>query len=100
MAERKLAIRFFDVSAGDALLYEALDPTQAAEIKLRALERLGIVPRDDETPLQAWLRVMCEENGLPYTQPVPQELADAILDSDAARFVWFLAGGRRDDLHR
>jgi hypothetical protein len=64
------------------------------EVKLRALEHLGIVPRDGEWPLEAWLRVMCEENGLPYTLPVPRELANAILYSRAQRFLWFLAGGR------
>ena len=79
MAEKRLAIRFFDVNAGDALLYEALEPERAAEVKLRALERLGIVPHDGETPLQAWLRTMCEENGLTFGEPVPRELADAIL---------------------
>lgn len=93
MRDGRLAIRFFNIDAGDALIFEALDPNRAAEVKVRALERLGIQARDGETPLEAWLRAMCEENGLEYTRPCPRVLADAILDSGAARFAWFLSGG-------
>lgn len=62
------------------------------EHKKKALDVLGIVPRGDETPMQSWLRAMCEENGLKYSQPVPREIADAIVSNvNAARFMWAMA---------
>jgi len=42
--------------------------------------------------MRAWLLAMCRENNLLATIPVPQELADAILqDREAYRFLWWLA---------
>lgn len=96
MAERKVTLRVFDIDPGDSLLAESLEPHRAQEVKLRALEKLGITPRDGEDPLQAWLRSMCAENELEYSMPAPRALADAIVDSRAAlRFIWFLSGGAR-----
>jgi len=92
----KLALRVLNIDPGDALLYETFQAEGAAAVKLRALDRLGITSREGEPPLQAWIRAMCAENDLPYTQPAPRQLADAILDSRAAaRFVFFLAGSAK-----
>jgi len=75
------------------IVSEALqDRNEITEIKWRVLERLGIKRDGEASPLYAWLKTMCRENGLPETIPVPQELTDAILnDPNAYRFVWWLA---------
>ena len=75
------------------IVSEALqDRNEITEIKWRVLERLGIKRNGEASPLRAWLKAMCRENGLPETIPVPRELADAILDNrEVYRFVWWLA---------
>lgn len=85
-------LRFFDVSTKDSLLAAAFMPEEETlRLKLKSLERLGIVPMDGEKPLHAWLRVMSEENGLPFTLPAHREIVDAIMYSSASKFVLFLA---------
>ena len=65
--------------------------TQAAKIKILR-EKLGIEVKPGETPLEAWLRAMAEENGLPVQTPAHPAIREAILfDPDARRFVWWLA---------
>jgi len=60
--------------------------------KQKALDVLGIIPKDGETAFSAWIRAMCEENNLPYSKPAPKELADAITHNvSAARFAFLLA---------
>jgi len=47
--------------------------------------------RDDESALDNWLRFLCRINGLVFTRPVDSHLADAILDSGASKFLFWLA---------
>ncbi len=86
-------VRYLDISPdmlGRCLL---LDKDKAEEFKRLALRKLdGIEPAAGETCYHRWLRWLCEINGLPYTLPVPRELANAILaDAAVSRFNFFLA---------
>src|SRR5690606_2057635 len=92
MTTKEIRLRYFDVNGGDALRWEALAPEESHQAKLKALDKLGIARVGEEKPGDAWLRVMCEENGLPYTQPVPREIAEAIVwDQAVYRFYFWLA---------
>jgi hypothetical protein len=84
-------LRFFDIDSGNSLLFDVFNPSESRALKLRALARLGITPREGETPLNAWCRVMAEENGLPVQIPAHKAIADAVLFSSAQKFVFFLA---------
>lgn len=82
-----------DEAFKNLLVAEALAPAEARQKKLEVLKtRLGIEANAGEDPLQAWLRAMAEENGLPVTQPAAPELAEVVTFSDGARrFLWALA---------
>lgn len=81
-----------DESVRGILLVDAFKPEKARRAKVRALAPLGITVGDDETPLDAWHKHLCQLNGLEFTKPLPSALADAILGcADACRMVWFLA---------
>lgn len=82
-----------DDAVEENIIAEALsDKAKITEAKWRALEKLGIKRDGEDSPMRAWLLAMCRENNLPATIPVPQELADAILqDREAYRFLWWLA---------
>ncbi|MFW9770327.1 MAG: hypothetical protein ACFFEM_16030 [Candidatus Thorarchaeota archaeon] len=89
METTEIRIRYLDISADIAAKSLLVNGDSH---KQRALERLGITPRDGETPFNAWLRAMCEENNLPNSRPVPREIADAIVQNpSASRFMWLLA---------
>jgi hypothetical protein len=60
-------------------------------MKVKALSKLNILVRPDEKPLHAWLRVMSEENNLPFTLPAHPAIVSGIFSSSASKFVWFLA---------
>jgi len=54
--------------------------------------QLGIEVEPGESALQAWLRVMAQENGLPVMEPATPELVKEILSrAGALQFVWALA---------
>lgn len=85
----EIRLRFIDVSA-DTGARSLLVNGDAH--KKKALDILKITPKDGETAFDAWLRTMCEENSLPYSKPVPREIADAIVSNpSASRFMWLLA---------
>jgi len=87
----EVKVRYFDFSPDLAMKSSLLLPKEEAHsLKLRTLSKLGIVPRQGETPLVAWLRAMAEENGLPVTRPAHPALANCITGA-VGRFVFFLA---------
>jgi hypothetical protein len=92
-----IRLEWFDVDAADSLLFDALAPEDSADApKWRALSRLGVYPQPGETPLDSYLRWLSAINGLPYSKPAAEPLADAIkCNASVVRFVFFLAGGRR-----
>jgi hypothetical protein len=91
-----IRLEWFDVDAADSLLFDAVTPeAQAEALKWRALSRLGVHPQVGETPLDSYLRWLAAINGLAYSKPVAEPLADAIkCNAGAVRFVFFLAGGK------
>lgn len=90
-SQAPVKLRFFDVNAADSLLHAAFSPEDNKRIKDKVLANLGITRRDGESYLDAWLRAMAEENGLPVGRPAHRALVDAIMFSSAQKFVWFLA---------
>lgn len=88
-----IKLRFLNIEhIGPSLLLDAINPQESREIKLRAVRRLGIEPRANESPLHAWLRHLSELNGKPFQLPVDSDLSDAIAsDAGARRFLWWLA---------
>ena len=73
-------------------LADVFEAERSRQLKRRALERMGIQVRDGESPSDAWLRAMCEENGLEFRLPVPEELRRAIFETPGAlRFFFWLA---------
>lgn len=96
MGEKSIKIRW--IETGDLMIKTELlataimgQPVELSATKAKALGRLGIHVREGEEPLDAYIRAMCEENGVPYTIPAPTEISDAITYSEASRFVWWLA---------
>jgi len=91
-AVEPIALRYIDIGS-DLLCKTLLAPSGTARAAaLRALDRLGIAPRAGEGALDAWLRVMAQDNGLPVTRPAHRRLVDAVLsDAGAARFMFALA---------
>lgn len=89
--DTEVKLRFFDLPAGDSLLLDAFNPSESRALKLRALARLGITPREGESPLDAWCRAMAEENDLPVQKPAHSAISQAVLFSSAQKFVFFLA---------
>jgi hypothetical protein len=90
--EKTIRLRWLDTDsklACETLLCDALNPTFMQRWKRRALERLGIQMRDGESASDAWLRTMCEENGLEFKKPVDRQLADAILENASCHRFYF-----------
>ena len=92
---RVVKVRYLDVGDPVSLLVaEAFHGEEMSRAKDAALARLGITRRPGESHLQAWLRAMAEENGVPHRVPADPRLVDAVLASPGARrFLWWLAGG-------
>lgn len=93
MDEKQIEIRYFDIDSEAALLGDALLPRDRMDaFKRKAVEQLGITIREGETPLQAWMRAMHEENELPYSQPAHRAISDAVIQNAGPfRFMWALA---------
>jgi hypothetical protein len=90
---KSITLRLFDVDTiiGDSLLAEARRNT-LDKIKDRVLQSMGITRKEGEKPIEAWLRAMAEENGLPFSLPVVPELREAVKGSpQAMRFLFWLA---------
>lgn len=85
-----VTVRYLDMSPDTAIRSSLLPQDQADALKAKALSALGIEPLDGETPLDAWLRTIAVENGLPVTRPAHPAIAQAI-SGPALRFMWFLA---------
>lgn len=87
---RWLAVTGEDV--GNGLLAAAfLSTEQLDAAKTKALANLGIKRQAHENHLMAWMRVMHEENGLAPERPAHPRIANAVLQSEASRFMWWLA---------
>ncbi|MEW6210616.1 MAG: hypothetical protein AB1631_19790 [Acidobacteriota bacterium] len=92
--ERTFKLRWLELSPDlfcASVLAEAMNKTSIPSWKRRAVERLGIEIRDGETPSDAWLRAMCGENGIEFTEPVDRDLADVIRENvSCLRFFFAL----------
>jgi len=93
--ERKeIVVRWLETSdhmIHDALLAEAKNGHESLlGIKVKALKLLGIEVEEGQTPSEAYLKAMCDENGLPFTLPAPFEIVDALQFSGAMKFYWWL----------
>jgi len=96
MAEIKLV--WFEMTQKevmDGLDAESFPDTKdrLAELKWKALEKIGITPKQfGDTPLKAWIRHLSEINGLEYTTPCHPDIASAIQwNVGCQRFLWFLS---------
>ena len=92
----EVKLRYLEVSPkglADELADSAFHPAETRDAKAQILkERLGIEVKPGETPLEAWLRAMAEENGLPVQTPAHPAIREAILfNPEAIRFIWWLA---------
>ena len=66
--------------------------TSDTTYKVKAVEKLGIEIHEGETPLQAWLRYIAEENGLLNTLPCDPKIKDAIYASpEALKFMFYIS---------
>ena len=91
-AEWVVTLRFFTFPEERFAALLAAPKEQARAQAWRLLERMGIAGVEGESPLEAWLRAMCAENGLAWSIPVPDALTECIRsDRAAAQWVWFLA---------
>jgi len=86
---RYLSIAERDGFVADSLLADALAPDRSLNLKWRSILKLGIKVLPGDTPDDAWLRAMCEENGEPFTTPVPYPIADALVNCRAAYAFYF-----------
>lgn len=87
-----ISVRYLDLNPDLVSRSSLMSKDAVEEIKRRLLSRMHILPGAGESYAHAWLRVMCEENGLTFSLPVPTELAHAISTCPgAARFLWFLS---------
>ena len=90
--EKEVTLRYFDFNIHDVVLGAAFHPKESDELKVKALAKLGIIPLYGEEPLHAWLRVMSEENELPFTLPAHPAIVNGIFaDHAVSRFMFFLA---------
>ena len=83
--ERQCEVRFLDLTESQYIAH-CLDE----DAKWRALSRLGIKRVGSDTPLRAWIRAMCEENGLEVSFPAPTPILNTIV-GPVQQWVWFLA---------
>src|SRR3990167_3629760 len=82
-------LRYLSVDGDSAVSSLLLSVEHSRDIAVRLLDKLGIALGDGEKPIQAWLRAMAEENGLPTSIPVDRRLGRAIAeDVDASRFLF------------
>ena len=91
---KSITLRLIDVDhiIGDSLLAESLGKNPLNETKDKVLKFLGITKKEGEKPIEAWLRAMAEENGLPVSRPVVPELREAVEEfPQAMRFLFWLA---------
>ena len=90
----KITIEYLPIApeqCSSMILLEIVDPKRAHATKLHLLAKLGITPRDNEMPQQAWLRYLSELNGVPFTQPCDPAIAQGINEiPDAQRLMWVL----------
>jgi hypothetical protein len=77
----------------DSLHYEAFtEENRVLETKKRILEKLNITIKDNESPLQAWLRDIAETNGYRHTIPCHPDITSTIYSStDLTNFLWFIS---------
>lgn len=86
-------IRWIDLDEHMTISSLMVPEREVDVLKRKVLGRLGITIGEGEKPYRAWLRAMCEENGLEFSIPVPREVADAILEGERSlkRFNFWLA---------
>jgi len=92
--QKEISIRWFDLQDEEfkgLLLADTFSKDKSESVKAKVLEKMNIQVNGLD-PFHAWLKAMCEENGLEYSLPVPRELTDAILENrGASRFMFWLA---------
>jgi hypothetical protein len=77
--EGTIKLRYLDIDqklAMDTMLSDAYG--NKTEYKRHWVEKLGIIIQEGESPSNAWLRAMSEENGFEFTLPVDRRLSSAI----------------------
>jgi len=78
-----------DGFAADAVLLDTLHPDRSLDLKWKAILRLNCPVHPGDDPATSWLRAMCEENGEPYTTPVPPGLASALIGCRPAYVFYY-----------
>ena len=85
-----VVIRYISLT-DDELAAQLMTPESEDYLRRKwgVLREMGIAGNQG-TPMEAYLRAMHEENGLPYSMPAHPAIADA-LGVDGFRFLWWLA---------
>ena len=92
MDEQEITLRYLKVDADDIAQMMLLGREANRALAHRALASMGIQAREEEAPLDAWLRAMHELNELPYQRPSHPAIAAAVASSaEVMHWVWVIA---------